>query len=97
MGSIPVQVAGRAGVPAAVAAVVVNVTVTSPTQGGYITAYADGSGRPTASNLNFSAGQTVPNLVVVPVGANGRIRLFNGSSGTVHLIADIAGYYLAAA
>ncbi len=95
MGSIPVQVAGRAGVPAAVAAVVVNVTVTSPTQGGYITAYADGAGRPTASNLNFSAGQTVPNLVVVPVGANGRIRLFNGSPGTVHLIADIAGYYLA--
>ncbi|HYN73258.1 MAG TPA: hypothetical protein VES60_12220, partial [Nakamurella sp.] len=68
---------------------------TSPTQGGYITAYADGADRPTTSNLNFVAGQTIPNLVVVPVGANGGIRLFDGSGGTVHLIADIAGYYLA--
>jgi hypothetical protein len=95
LGSIAVQITGRPGVPAEVSAVVVNVTVTSPTQGGYITAYADGADRPTASNLNFVAGQTIPNLVVVPVGANGGIRLFDGSGGTVHLIADIAGYYLA--
>ena len=49
---------------------------------------------PTASNLNFVAGQTIPNLVVVPVGADGSIRLFNGSGGAVDLIADVAGYYL---
>ena len=47
------------------------------------------------SNLNFTAGQTVPNLVIVPVGADGKIRLYNGSPGTVQLIADIAGYYRA--
>jgi len=38
----------------------------------------------------------VPNLVVVPVGADGKITLYNGSAGTVQLIGDIAGYYLGA-
>ena len=54
-----------------------------------------GGARPTVSNLNFTAGQTVANLVIVPVGADGKIRLYNGSPGTVQLIADIAGYYRA--
>jgi NAD-specific glutamate dehydrogenase len=47
------------------------------------------------SNLNYVAGQTVPNLVIVKVGADGKINLTNSSTGTVSLIADIAGYYLA--
>lgn len=81
------------GVPLGVSAVVLNVTVTGPTSFGYITAY--GGSQPTASNLNFLSKQTVPNLVVVPVGSDGRVTLFNGSTGTVNLIADISGYYLA--
>ncbi|MEP6563451.1 MAG: hypothetical protein ABJD68_20515, partial [Nakamurella sp.] len=94
-GSVAVQVMGRAGVPVSgVSAVVMNVTVTSPTGFGFVTAYADGAVRPLASNLNFLPGQTVPNLVVVPVGGDGKVRLFNGSTGTVDLIADIAGYYI---
>jgi len=60
----------------------------------HLTAYHDGTSRPVASNLNFVAGQTVPNLVVVPVGADGKIRLYNGSADTTQIIADIAGYYL---
>ena len=92
------QVGGRGGVPASgVSAVVLNVTVTGPTGGGYITAHADGTARPTASNLNFVRGQTVPNLVVVPVAPNGRVALYNGSTGSTHLLADVAGYYRAPA
>ena len=49
---------------------------------------------PLASNLNFVPGQTIPNLVVAKVGANGNIALTNNSPGTVQLIADVAGYYL---
>ncbi|MFI6937383.1 hypothetical protein [Streptomyces sp. NPDC050287] len=58
-----------AGVPAAdISAVVAHVTVTQPTTGGHLTVYPDnGGGVPTASNLNFTAGRTVPNLVTVPV------------------------------
>jgi len=95
LSSVSVQVTGVDAVPASgVSAVVLNVTVTQPTAGGYITAYPDGATRPTASNLNFNRAQTVPNLVVVPVGADGKITLYNGSAGTVQLIGDIAGYYL---
>jgi len=77
--------------------VVLNVTVTAPTSFGYVTVFGDGTTRPTASNLNFVAGQTVPNLVVAPVGVNGKVDLFNGSGGTIQLIADVAGYYLSGA
>ena len=94
-GTVVVQVAGRGGVSASnVSAVAINITATSPTASGYLTAYASGAARPTASNLNFAKGQTVANLVIVPVGADGKIRVFNGSGGTVQLLADVAGYYL---
>ncbi|MGO4597123.1 hypothetical protein [Terrabacter sp. 2RAF25] len=39
--------------------------------------------------------ETVSNLVVVKVGANGRVALRNGSTGSVQLVGDVAGYYLA--
>lgn len=95
-GVVAVPVGGRGGVPAAgVSAVALNVTVTGPTAGGYITAYGSGTTRPTASNLNFQTGQTVPNLVIAPVGADGKVALYNGSAGRTHLLADVAGYYLA--
>ena len=95
-GTIHVQVLGRGGVPASnVSAVVVNVTVTSTKAAGYITVYPDGTTMPNASNLNFTSGLTVPNLVVVKVGADGKIALTNNSAGTVQLVGDVAGYYLA--
>lgn len=93
-GTVHLQVLGRGGVPASgVSAVVLNVTVTGPTGPGFITAYPDGTAMPTASNLNFVAGQTVSNLVVVPVGADGKVALTNGSTGTVQLLADVSGYF----
>lgn len=95
-GVLVLQVLGRSGVPASgVSAVVLNVTATAPAAAGHLTVYPDGQARPTGSNLNFRAGQTVPNLVVVPVASDGRIQVFNGSGGTVHVLADVAGYYLA--
>ena len=91
--TIDVQVLGRGGVPAAnVAAVVVTLTATQTTSGGYFTAHASGSARPLASNLNASAiNEDVANLAIVPVGANGMISLFteNGS----HLLIDVVGYF----
>ncbi|MGA8726232.1 MAG: RHS repeat-associated core domain-containing protein [Acidimicrobiales bacterium] len=93
--SIAVQVTGVGGVPASgVGAVVLNVTVTQPSSSGYLTVYPDGSARQTTSNLNFSPGETVPNLVVVPVGSDGKIDIYNGSSGTVQILGDVSGYYL---
>src|SRR6478735_8846880 len=94
-GTVHLQVAGRSGVPASgVSAVVMNVTVTSPTRTGYLTAYPDATSRPNASNLNFVQGQTVANLVTVRLGANGKVALTNVSRGSAQLVADVAGYYL---
>ncbi|MER8046105.1 hypothetical protein [Streptomyces sp. NPDC094032] len=72
-------------------AVVLNVTATNPTATGFVSVYPYGTPRTAASNLNFVAGQTVPNLVVVPV-KDGKVTFYN-HSGTVDLIADMAGYY----
>ncbi|MBB5870926.1 hypothetical protein F4553_004305 [Allocatelliglobosispora scoriae] len=71
--------------------VVLNVTVTAPAAAGYLTAYPDGIARPTSSNLNFAGGQTLANLVVVPIGAGGRVILY--SSAPTQLIADMAGWF----
>jgi hypothetical protein len=95
-GTIRVQVTGRGGIPASgVSAVAVNVTATQGKDAGFITAYASGSARPGTSNLNYKPGQDIPNMVIVPVGADGMIALTNTSLGTVHLVADTFGYYIA--
>ena len=75
-------------------AVALNVTVTGTVGGGYITAYPDGTARPTASNVNFNPGDTLANMVIVPVGADGKIDLYNSSTGT-QIIADVDGYFSA--
>ncbi|MDR1998463.1 MAG: hypothetical protein LBQ06_00765 [Frankiaceae bacterium] len=97
-GTVALQVTGRGAVPVTgVSAVALNVTATEPTAAGWAAAYPDGMDWPGVSNLNFLPGQTIPNLVVVPVGANGKVSLRNGSGGTLHLVADVSGYFLAGA
>jgi hypothetical protein len=78
-----------------ITAVALNVTVTNPTGGGYLTVYPDAMNRPTTSNLNFVAGQIVANMVMVPVGADGKIDLYygGGAAASVDLVADVAGFF----
>ncbi|MGW0754389.1 hypothetical protein [Streptomyces sp. NPDC002587] len=93
-GVVTLQVAGVKGVPTSgVTAVVMNVTAVNPTEAGHVTVYPNGQAAPGVSNLNFTAGQIVPNLVTVPV-VNGKVDLRN-NSGSVDLIADVTGYYSA--
>jgi hypothetical protein len=88
-----VDVTGQGGVPdSGAAAVVLNVTVSSPTRAGSVTLYPAGSSRPAASNLQFAAGETISNLVVVKVGANGNVALYN-RSGSIHASVAVAGWY----
>jgi len=91
-GTVQLQVTGRGGVPAiGVSAVVMNVTATSPTGAGFVTVYPQGLRRPLSSNLNFVAGQTVPNLVEVAVGQGGVVDLYVGGS-SANLVADVEGW-----
>ncbi len=76
---------------AGLTAIVMNVTATGPTKAGFLTVYS-GSTKPDTSNVNFVAGQSVPNLVTLPV-VDGNVNFYNGSDGTVQLIADFVGYY----
>jgi len=93
--AIALQVTGRDGVPVTgVTAVVLNLTATGPTASSWVSAYPDGQPRPAAgSNLNFTKGETIPNLVIVPVGADGKVDLYN-NAGTVNLVADLQGYFV---
>ncbi len=91
--SIDVVVAGRGGVPASgVSAVVLNVTAAEATAAGFVTVWPSGQTRPKASTLNVTfAGQNIPNLVIVPLGANGKVSFYT-QAGT-HLLADVAGWF----
>jgi hypothetical protein len=92
---ICVPVLGLGNVPASgVGAVAINVTVTGPTQAGYLTVYPGGATRPGASNLNFAAGQTVPNLVIAKIGSctGGQVRIYN-PFGSTDVIFDVAGWF----
>ena len=89
---VTLQVAGRGGVPAGATAAVVNVTATGALAAGHVTAYPGGSEPPRASNLNYTRGTTVPNLVLVGLGPDGTIQL-RASTGTPHLVVDVVGWY----
>ena len=99
-GTVIVTVAGAGDVvpPTGVTAVAVNVTETGTTQSGYLTLYPDGSGaRPVASNLNWQGPMTRAVAAVVPVGADGKIDIYNGSGngGGTNVILDVTGYFTA--
>jgi hypothetical protein len=95
--AIAVAVAGQGGVPAMTAsmppqAVVLNVTVTDTSALSFLTVWPDGLSRPLASDLNWTAGVTVPNLVVVKLGPDGKIDLYN-SSGSTDVVIDVVGWF----
>jgi hypothetical protein len=78
-----------------------NVTVTEPTGGSFLTVFPDDVSRPNASNLNFGPGQTVANHVITKVSTGptpggppgpGRIIFYN-KAGNMHLIVDVFGYF----
>ncbi len=91
-GVLKFTVTGKGGVPVGATGVVMNVTVTGPTDASFLTVYPDDVTRPLASNLNYIPGLTVPNLVVMRVPASGIVDLYN-RFGAVHVLADVVGYY----
>jgi hypothetical protein len=88
-----VSVSGFGGVPASGAtAVVLNVTAVAPSAASFLTVYPSDVGKPTASNLNFPPGVNIPNLVVVKVGSDGQVDVYN-DQGAVDVIFDVVGWY----
>jgi hypothetical protein len=85
-----VQVVGRAGLPAAVRAVSLNVTAVDPSRAGFVTVYPCGQPRPNAAQLNHSIGITVSTAVIVEPGSDGRVCIFNMVE--TDLLVDVNGY-----
>jgi hypothetical protein len=95
VGQVPLEVtlAGKGGVPSnGVTGVMLNVTAVAPTAATYVTVYPGSSDRPMASNLNVSAGQVIPNMVLARLGPDGTVMMFN-NGGVVDLVADVVGYF----
>ena len=95
-GSGTLQVAGvpGSGIPQSAASVALNVTVVNPKAAGFLTLFPSGASVPTASNVNFTAGQVVANNVVVKVGTdgNGTIDLY-ANAGCPDVIVDVVGSF----
>jgi hypothetical protein len=87
------MVTNRGGVGGDAAAVVLNVTVTDAQAAGFVTVFPCGSPRPLASSLNYVAGSTVANAVIVKVGDGGQVCVFTQSA--TDLLADVTGYFTA--
>ena len=84
-----IQVAGRAGVPVHASAAVLNVMVTGPANDGCVTVFPCGGTPPTASNLNYLAGQTISNAAITKIGTAGQVCIFSQSA--TELIVDVNG------
>ena len=93
-GSILIDAATYGGLPAGgdVKAVLVNVTSTGATAPSHFLAYEEGTVPPATSILNFTAGQTIPNLALVPVDQNGQFRVRN-HSGQADIVVDLVGWF----
>jgi hypothetical protein len=87
-----VQIRGFAGIPASAKTVIVNIAAVNPAGSGSIDVGPSGSS-PLLPSFTHPAGENVANLVVVPIGADGKIRIVNNSAATTHFIADITGYF----
>jgi hypothetical protein len=86
--------AGHCGVPSSARAVAANVVVTEPTHPGHLVLYRGGGVRPKASAINYQAGITRSNHLVVPVAEDGALAVYSGqAAGAAHLVLDVSGYF----
>ena len=94
-GTVTLSMLGRGGVPTSgVVAVLLNVTLADAQGPGFVQVFPTGMAAVGASsNLNIEyAGQTIPNLVIAPLGVGGSVSIYTQGGG--HLIADVFGYFV---
>ncbi|MGH7697861.1 MAG: hypothetical protein ACRENV_04190 [Candidatus Dormibacteria bacterium] len=86
-------VSGQDLVPRTATAAALNVTVTDTTSPSYLTVFPAGGSQPFVSSVNWGPGETVPNLVIVPLGNTGEVSVFN-QLGQADLVVDLEGYFV---
>jgi hypothetical protein len=84
---------GNCTIPADAVGLVLNVTAVDATAPTFLAVWPSGQARPEASSLNPAPGQPpTPNAVTTDLGAGNQFNVFN-LQGTVHVFADVVGYY----
>ena len=77
---VPVRGVGTIPAGTGVTGAILNLTVTEPGAGGFLTVYpgpCNPANRPLSSNLNYVKDQTVANLVVAALGADGSVCIYS--------------------
>ncbi|MEM9515698.1 MAG: SpoIID/LytB domain-containing protein [Actinomycetota bacterium] len=92
---LTVEIHGRStpagAIPTDAIAVALNLTIVDPLDRGYATVWPCGE-QPTASNINFAAGQRIANNVVAPIGPDGSICVY--VHNPAHVVLDVSGWFL---
>lgn len=78
------------GAPASPAAWVINTTAVSPSTDGYLTIHPAGTERSSASNINYSVGQTIAGLSMVHSTPDEGIVIY--SHGETDVVVDVVGW-----
>ncbi|EQD32378.1 hypothetical protein B2A_13599, partial [mine drainage metagenome] len=86
-----VQVTGIGGIPTTAKAIVVNVTAARTAGAGYLQVWAAGASQPQTSNINWAAGQTVPNMIISELNSSGQMIIYASTGADV--IVDVVGWY----
>lgn len=82
------------GVPAdGVKAVALNVTASGATGPAWLTVFPGDTTAPSSSNVNFSANEAVPNMVIVKVPASGIVKIVSPQGGCPNVIVDVVGWW----
>jgi len=104
-GTRTLQITGVTGLPSGpdpipntATAVVLNMTAVNDAASSLLTVFPNGTGRPQASNLNFTSRSNTANLVTVALGqsaasdSNREVNIYN-ALGSVDVLADVEGYF----
>ena len=85
---------GVCGVPSSARSIAVNVTVAEASTNGFLTLFPAGQAEPFVSTINYIAGRTRANNAIVKLSSDGRVTVgCHMSTGTVHFILDVIGYF----
>jgi hypothetical protein len=90
-GALELIVGGSAAVPRSANAISANITAVNPSSAGFVTVWPDGQAQPTASNLNYRAGETLANGITIGLGNLKGLDVYR--TGDPALIVDVNGYF----
>lgn len=89
-----ISMVGPCGIPTTAKTVVINLTVVTPAANGWLSVYPAGIPRPNTSTVSYRTGKTRANNALATLSNGGALEIYNGgTSGTVHFVIDVTGYF----